>query len=57
MPTAPHILDVDLPEEKPAGEPAVRGGAYQHIETNPNMFGGAICQRRTETWGRSNEGG
>ena len=42
MPTAPHILDVDLPEEKPAGEPAVRGGDYQHIETNPNMFGGAF---------------
>jgi GH24 family phage-related lysozyme (muramidase) len=32
-----HILDVQLPEQSPAGAP---GGDYQHIDTNPDMFGG-----------------
>lgn len=32
-----HILDVNLPEANPQGAP---GGTFQHIDTNPNMFGG-----------------
>lgn len=32
-----HILDVQIPDENPAGAP---GGDFQHIDTNPNMFGG-----------------
>lgn len=32
-----HILDVQIPDENPAGAP---GGDFQHIDSNPNMFGG-----------------
>lgn len=31
-----HILDVNLPEQNPTGAP---GGDFEHIDSNPNMFG------------------
>lgn len=46
-----HILDVQLPEQSPAGAP---GGDYQHIDTSPDMFG-AFGARAQQAYGQGLE--
>jgi GH24 family phage-related lysozyme (muramidase) len=46
-----HILDVQIPDENPQGAP---GGDFQHIDSNPNMFG-ALGAKAEEGFGQGLE--